>query len=168
MSVKRLKSLYHFSMVWAALSENEEVWNIPCWPWLTVPCWVPLQKKKKCFFQITDVLESWKQESHNVTWKCLSAKVPTSVPKEGRRASGQFCRRSQGRCSSVKCGLLHSRTTGPILAGVWLWHAVVLLAHSHVFHGGWPIVLFGARMDPDSGDSDLSASGLMSILIQSH
>lgn len=80
---------------------------------------------------------SWPDwNSHSITWKCLSDKMPTSVPKEGRRASGQFCRR-QGRRSSVKCGLLHCRTTGPILAGVSLWHAVVLPAHNHVFHGGW-------------------------------
>ena len=30
-----------------------------------------------------------------------------------------------------------------------------------------PIVSSGMRMDPDSGNSDLSGSGLMSILIQS-
>ena len=81
---------------------------------------------------------SWPDwNSHSVTWKCLSDKMPTSVPKEGRRASGQFCRRRQGRRSSVKCGLLHCRTTGPILAGVRLWHALVLPALNRVFHGGW-------------------------------
>lgn len=44
---------------------------------------------------------------------------------------------------------------------------MVLPAHNHVFHGGGPTVSFDARMDPDSGNSDLSGSGLMRILIQS-